>query len=587
MMTKKALSSISKKKRVTSESTKKSESASETKPTGNRYGLAKGNRNETRRRSNREIWAVDSETDPFKRKRIPRPFIWGAYNGSEYHEFATARELVDFFYERDCIVYAHNGGRFDWHYLREFMEPFTDVLVIAGRMAKFKIGQAEYRDSYNLLPMPLRSGGNKLEIDDYSAFEILERDKPHNRELIRERLRTDCLYLYQMLEKFIADYGLHLTFPGASMHAWSKLSSVEKPETNASFYARFEPYYFGGRVEVFESGIIERPLKLYDINSAYSFAMLSHHPWGTIPYETLTLPNALPKIERSFISIECASRGAFPIRDNRGSLQFPSDGQTRVHNVTGWEYLAALQTGQLQPGAFAIRSVLQLPDSIEFGGYMDNFYRIKVEAKQAGDVFAYECAKRFLCSLYGKFGSNPGNYFEYRLVSPRHLQAAFEDEGWLFACFCGELALVAKPVPEHKARFYNVAVAASITGFVRAYLNRAIRNAKGVVYCDTDCILASDFGALPTDPTALGSWKHEADIDYAAIAGKKMYALRTTQLDASNARLWKTASKGVRLSAADIVRIAKGEIVEYEPEIPQFSFKQGIHFVNRKIKATH
>src|ERR1700749_3811661 len=140
MTTKKASSSISRKNRVTSKQTKKHESAQETRNTGKRYGLANGNRNESRRRTKREIWAVDCETDPFKQGRIPKPFIWGAYNGCEYHEFGTAKQLVDFFYERNCIVYAHNGGRFDWHYLREFMEPWTDVLVIAGRMAKFTIG---------------------------------------------------------------------------------------------------------------------------------------------------------------------------------------------------------------------------------------------------------------------------------------------------------------------------------------------------------------------------------------------------------------------------------------------------------------
>lgn len=520
---------------------------------------------------------MDCETDPFKKGRIPKPFIWGAYNGSEYHQFNTSDGLVDFFFDRHVILYAHNGGRFDWHYCLYRIEPYSDVLVISGRLAKFKIGEAEYRDSYNLLPMPLRSGGAKFEID-YGILELAERDKPANRLLIEERLRTDCVYLFQMLEKFIADYGLHLTFPSASMHAWSKLSGIPKPETNSAFYQLFDPYYFGGRVECFESGIIERPLKLFDINSAYSFAMLSKHPWGEIPNESRTLPKRREAIERCFITLECKSRGAFPFRNNRGGLVFPNDGETRVFNVSGWEYLAALETGCLNE--HAIDKVLSLPLSIDFIGYMDNFYKIKVDAKRREDAFAYECAKRFLCSLYGKFGSNPDNYFEYQLIPLRYIDAAFEADGYMFCAEVGNLALVARPVPEHKARFYNVAVAASITGYVRAYLFRAIRNARGVVYCDTDCILASSFPGTATDPEKLGSWKHEADIEYAAIAGKKLYALRTTE------GKYKTASKGVKLTPAEIIRIAQGEVVEFEPEIPQYSFKRGIHFVPRKIRKT-
>jgi hypothetical protein len=178
----------------------------------------------------REIWAADSETDPFKRGRIPRPFIWGAYNGSEYHEFATAAEFVAFIRDRDCIVYAHNGGRFDWHYLIDQLAPFSTVMVIAGRLAKFKIGKAEFRDSYNIMPMPLRDGGKKLEIEDFSILEADVRDLPANKQVIRDRCRTDCIYLHEMLMKFIAEFGLHLTISSASMNAWHKISGIEKTE---------------------------------------------------------------------------------------------------------------------------------------------------------------------------------------------------------------------------------------------------------------------------------------------------------------------------------------------------------------------
>ena len=525
----------------------------------------------------KEIWAVDCETDPFKKRRIPRPFIWGAYNGIEYHEFSNADDLVHFFYDRPCLVYAHNGGRFDWHYLLGYLEAYSDVLIIAGRLAKFKIGEAEYRDSWNLLPMPLKAGGAKFEID-YSILELENRDVPSNRVLIRERLRTDCLYLFQMLERFISEFGLHLTFPTASMAAWAKLAKVEKPETNSEFYETIAPYYFGGRVECFESGIIERPLKMFDINSAYSYAMLSQHPYGETIYEQTTLPDSKAAIERSFITLRADACGSLPFRADGMGLEFPNDGESRLFNVTGWEFLASLETGSLR--RYRVDRVLRLPTAIDFSGYMDHFYRMKVEAKEQGDVARYEFAKRFLCSLYGKFGSNPDEYQEYKLIPPRYIDAAEESEGYLYCADLGKFALCARPLSEAKKRFYNVAVAASITGYVRAYLYRAIKNAKGVVYCDTDCIVASDFPGVATDPTKLGSWKHEADIDFAAVAGKKLYAFRTT------AGKWKTASKGVKLSAEEIVRIARGEVVEFEPEVPQYSMKRGIHFVPRKIRKT-
>jgi hypothetical protein len=535
----------------------------------------------------REIWAADSETDPFKRGRIPRPFIWGAYNGSEYHEFATAAEFVAFIRDRDCIVYAHNGGRFDWHYLIDQLAPFSTVMVIAGRLAKFKIGKAEFRDSYNIMPMPLRDGGKKLEIEDFSILEADVRDLPANKQVIRDRCRTDCIYLHEMLMKFIAEFGLHLTISSASMNAWHKISGIEKPNTTAQFYSDIAPYYFGGRVECFEPGIVERPFKIYDINSAYLAAMEHLHPWGESIDEYKTLPDGRSARERAFITLEADATGAFPFRERDGSLGFPADRQARIFHVTGWEYLSALETGTL--GKHAVQSVLRLPATIHFREYNAHFYGMKTTAKANGDKAYYEFAKRFLCSLYGKFGSNPDEYQEYQVVEPRFIEAACEADGYNFCAEFGPWALLSRPLLEDRQRYYNVAVAASITGYVRATCWRALRQSVQPLYIDTDCIHVVDPGALDIDETRLGAWKLEAECNFGAYAGKKLYACKVTDewRDAHpRDKAWKIASKGVRLTHEEICAIARGEDFEYDPEVPQYSMKRGIQFVKRKIKRT-
>lgn len=524
-----------------------------------------------------EIIAADSETDPARFGRIPRPFVWGWFNGSEYHEFHTKEAFLDSLVTRKCRVYAHNGGKFDWHYLIPDIDAFSPVMVIAGRLAKFKIGEAEFRDSFNIMPMPLKAGGAKFEID-LGILEESQRDLPGNRELIKERLRTDCLYLYAMLETFFSEFGSHLTISGASMSAWSKISGIAKPETDAGFYATFSNYYFGGRVEVFEGGIIERPFRIIDKNSAYPHAMLSLHPWGTVPYESTALPNSRGGIQRSFITLDCASHGAFPFRAQDGSLAFPADGIEREFHVTGWEFLAALETGVLT--SYEIRRVVSLPEMIEFRTYMDHFYKMKTDAKAKGDAARYEFSKRFLCSLYGKFGANPDKYQEYTLVHPRHIEAACETDGYVFLTELGPWALLSRPLMQERQRYYNVATAASITGYVRADMWRALRNVRGPIYCDTDAIVCADTGSLQLHDSDLGAWKVEADCDFGAFAGRKLYACRT--LDGK----WKKACKGVKLTHDEIVRIAKGEVIEYLPDFPQYSLKRGIQFQTRKIRRT-
>jgi hypothetical protein len=124
-----------------------------------------------------------------------------------------------------------------------------------------------------------------------------------------------------------------------------------------------------------------------------------------------------------------------------------------------------------------------------------------------------------------------------------------------------------------------VSVAASVTGFVRSYLWRNIHKTDTPLYCDTDSIAFAGNQNGINMSNELGAWELEAECDYAAIAGKKLYAFR--KLDGK----FKTASKGVRLDPSEIIDIAKGATVLYTPDAPTFSIKQGtVKFQSRSIK---
>lgn len=534
----------------------------------------------------REIWVADCETAPFGDNDwqhlcdgdIPLarfPFIWGAYNGCEYHEFNSSEDFIAFCNTLDnVIMYAHNGGKFDWFFLLDELEPWEPIMVISGRLAKFKIGGVEFRDSYNILPMPL-SAWEKDEFD-YTILKKEERDKPANRRKIQDYLRNDCKYLYQMVSAYIDRYGVNLTQASTALKVWQKLCQEEAPKTNKAFYNDISRFYYGGRVECFQTGIIDKPFKVIDINSAYPFAMKHRHPYGGTYNVTRKLPNSRAYIERCFISISCVSRGAFPYREKNG-LSFPNDDIRRTYFVTGWEFLSASETNSIFD--WEIEEVVQFNESIHFNDYIDHFYTMKTEAKENEDKAGYIFSKLFLNSLYGKFGANPENYNEYTIIPPRYIEAA-EYDNYGYCAELGPWALCSRPLEEHKARYYNVAVAASITGFVRAYLWKAINECKEVLYCDTDSIACADTGKLELDKTQLGAWDIEAYCDRGGIAGKKLYAFHTCE------GKWKTASKGVRLSPDEILEVASGRTVEYIPNNPSFSLKRGIKFISRKIQKS-
>lgn len=520
----------------------------------------------------RKFWVIDAETDPFKFGRVPKPFLWGAYDGNEYETFKTGKELVEFFYDKPVVIYAHNGGKFDYHFLTEYLEPDENIKIINGRLASFRIGSAEYRDSYSILPIPLSA--YKKDAVDYHIFEEKTRDTRKNKEIIEKYLKADCVYLYELIAAFKETYGNGLTLPGAALSFWSKFTGIKRPHTSKHFFDEIRPYYAGGRCEAIRPGIHKGNFRLYDINSAYPYAMSHDHPWGDRYKVSKRLPKRRGDLERCFITLTCAAVGALAKRDEKTrELSFPTHQRQTTFNITGWEFLAARETKTL--GAYTIHKVISFYDCVNFKGYVDHFFDIK--KKSAKGSPAYIFSKLFMNSLYGKLAANPDKYRDYKTCDPSEIKLNL-DYGWSLASLIGKVAILEKPVPEKYRRYLNVATGASITGFVRAMLWRAICAAKNPIYCDTDSIACTS-AQLP-ESQELGQWSVEFAFNNAAVAAKKLYAFWDTETGAE-----KLAHKGVKLNRGEIVTICKGEEITYNRDAPTFGIKpKKSLFVTRKVR---
>ncbi len=526
----------------------------------------------------KKIIIIDAETDPFAHGRTNiKPFIWGAYEDEfGFRWFDTTREMVDWCKTQDAYIFAHNGGKFDFLFMLDHFEARSEIRIINGRIAQFKIGKATFRDSFLILPIPLKDF--KKDKIDYSIMEASARDKVENRRKIIKYLKSDCEYLHQLVSHFYKEYGSKLTLASAAMTQWQKISGVKAPDTTAGFFDENRLYYFGGRVECFKAGIVKRKIKVFDINSAYPFAMVHEHPFGVETFTDTKLPSTRPAIERSFIDLTADSLGAFPYLGEKG-LGFPNDGQQREFKITGWEYLAASETGRLRNAR--ITKVKTFANTINFRSYVDHFYELKSKAEKGTP--AYISAKLFLNGLYGKFAANPNKYKRFLFVEPNLVDYFESISEFGLVDFVGNWALMAANLAEFQMRFYNVATGASITGFVRAYALRALDRAQGLCYMDTDGIHAEAIPALPISK-ALGDWNVEFEADQAAYAGKKLYALlkfKGKKLDDV-----KLASKGVRLNAAQIYKLARGGVVKYRQKAPSMSVRKGFVSLARDIKAT-
>lgn len=571
------------------------------------------------------IATIDAETDPFKLGRTEiRPFCFGFYTPETYREFWNIQDgeneihccvdlLFDFLDTLDepHIIYAHNGGKFDFHFFLDRIDEYTEAKIINGRIVSVKIGKHEFRDSFALLPVPL-AAYQKDDID-YGLMEPALRFD--YKDEISKYLHADCKYLYELVAGFIERYGMSLTMAGAAMKMWEKINRAQDddfraPKTSAWFYESFRKFYYGGRVQCFKTGIIEGTFDYVDINSAYPEAMLQMHPispdydeHGMVAGKRLERLLARPYMGNLFFDIDARSRGALPYRSEiDGSLHFPDDNKTRRYFVTGWEIKAGLETGTLE--IIKAHNVIEFDISgcMDFQNYIIPFYKERLQAKADGDAALDLWTKLFMNSLYGKFGANPDEYAHYKFV-PRHMKNALiagpltpdeineyverDLDGWRFSGDLGGHIVAEKELENHEKRFFNVATAASITGCVRAKLWRAICESTGPIYCDTDSIAAKSFGPLSYG-NELGQWgKVEASKEhgerpyvFAAVAGRKMYAFRDDKGQ------WKKASKGVRLTTDEIIAVAKGQTVTYTPLAPSFSVHREPTVIKRNVRLT-
>jgi len=518
-----------------------------------------------RKETENKIYTLDCETQPFDGiTEKYYPYVFGIFDGENFSHFEDIFLCVEFIRQNKGIYYAHNGGKFDWFFFVKYIEE-GKLLFINGRLSSAKIGESELRDSYNLLPVPLRA--YKKDDFDYSLL----KDYQKNKTVIIEYLKNDCVYLFELVKEFITTYGLSLTIAGSAYKKWKQIYNHSEI-TDKNYDSTFRNFYFGGRCQSFANGLVKKDMKCYDINSAYPYAMLFQHPKGS-KYFTTKSENTIKPY--SFVKLICVSKGALPFRDKNG-LNFPDDKIAREYFITGHEFLAAKKHGLIS-GIEILRVYTHL-ETQSFSKYVDYFYNIKQTA--AKNSAQYIISKLFLNSLYGKFGQNYEDFQDFYLADIKEKGIEFEDGKNHY--FLSEKVSETKGIyqaPVLRGNFFNVAVSASITGFVRAYLLEHIITADNPYYCDTDSIICDN---LPCKETAeLGDWKLEGEFSEGVFLGKKLYFLAGTKEN-------KFASKGVKMNKSDYYKILKEGVFEYSPIAPTFSLKkQTQKYVKRRVKNTN
>lgn len=523
----------------------------------------------------RQIVVADAETDPFLYGRKPEPFAWGFFDGSEFRYFwgsDCTQQFIEFLHsiKTPLTIYMHNGGKFDFFYFLPYLS--NPVKIINGRIVCASLGIHEVRDSYAIIPVPL-AAYQKDEID-YECFES-DRRESHKKEIIKY-LHGDCKYLYVLVSKFNQRFGDRLTIGGTAMSQLKELHDFRSGDSDHD--EKFRPFYFGGRVEAFKLGEFDGQYKCYDVNSMYPHAMRNYlHPISTqyvaVDNPRLTKSGDIDKFQNCiyFLQVEGYNYGAFATREKNG-LNFNVPYGTFF--VTSHEMKVALKHGIFKPVKTHVAYIPCYTGN--FAAYVDKYYAEKVESKKNGDAVNEIFAKLLLNSAYGKFAQNPENYFDWLITS----YGTWPDEdGWELHQEFDAVFIFRRKTDSH--RYFDVAIAASITGAARSILLDAIQTAKNPIYCDTDSLICESLGQTISD-TELGAWKHEGTFTRLCVAGKKMYA--GIGVKPNGKEFKKIASKGIKATFDDVLQITRGDSFEWRSMAPNFKLTGEVKFTKRTIR---
>lgn len=566
-------------------------------------------------KSNKFIVATtDFETDPFDGVSKIEPFAVGFYNGSTYHThwgddapqwlYEHVREL-----DQPHMIYAHNGGRFDFMFILQWLEP--DIFCIGRRIVSAKIRgrngiMHELRDSASLMPVPLKDAALKYEFD-YSNMRKNVRHKHY--DSIMSYLKQDCIGLYDTIKVGHEVVGKSLTMASAAMKQLNAaMPSIGHGKRAVEILSededlKFRDFYFGGRVQCFERGIIEDDFKVYDITSSYPNVMKRYrHPISASFVVGDTIGD-----DTDFAVIDATSNGCLPLRAEDGRLSFPIGRHT--FHASGHEIRTALSLGLLT--IHNIQVAYTATKHSTFAPFIDKFFALRKETQEKlseairfGDVdkVAYYDAMQLFFKLvmngsYGKFAINPRKFKNYMIQRVGSDTLKLDDSWTLSQRY--EAMDVYEQTCDSKlvARSYlNVCTGASITAAARCELMIALHNSIRPIYCDTDSIICKEF--VGETGKGLGQWKLENECYKAAIVERKTYALFgeiatdkkeyvKRMKDYGDASCIKLASKGVRLTAQQILDAAMGDTVTYYPLAPTFRIDGSFTYTSRRIKMNH
>lgn len=469
---------------------------------------------------------------------------------------------------KNTVIYAHNGGRFDWlHYIRHLLDNselsdcqvmMSEQIIIAITITLKTGHKFTLADSLRLMPYALKDIAEKMNethkkiyIGEYITRMDLFKDR--ERDNYYHYLHEDCYALQEAILSFWKKIHtlegsigyLPLTLPALALRVFRQY--IQGPiftPTNQDVKDFTRRAYTGGRVECYRPGLYKH-VNVFDVNSMYPFIM------ATYP---VPVSNRGYWVDR----IEPGTCGFYEVEYVQYDQTIPPllrDEKTHEFTYTGSGvfYIGELLTLPSEAISYKVSKGYIFQDTeVLFKSFVDRYYGIRLQAKSDNDPALDFIAKIMLNSLYGKFGQRP-----IRLTLELANNAKLEQyvrQGKTVTVRDEFMLVESEAQIDHEF----TAIAAIITAMARSTLYCHIRNAgDSYIYADTDSVHCD--GTTLETGDGLGALKLEKSGE-AVYIGRKLYGLRSGIGEYIKAKGVGRAIKSGVLNYANLAALGSGEI---------------------------
>lgn len=473
----------------------------------------------------------------------PESFIFAVIYGFNYTRICWSIDevkkvlLEPRFYKRK--IFAHNGGGYDYNAIYDNIFFVDPKAIFNGKFISFSNGNCTFADSTNIFvgqsiaKIGKQIGKEKIGMSggDYTNSDW---SKPKQKARDINGCIRDCEILYDALIQYFEFAGdIKITQASLSLTYFQRFHLEHDIEYNENVEYFWDSYY-GGRTEAFKIGPTNA--SVIDVNSMYSYIMretLFPNPKFLKVEENVDtnyfLQNILPHFEGivyATVSHKDVWLGGLPVR-HKQKLLFPVGVFEGAWNFN--EIRACISFGLVSIKRIT-RVVYSEPMQSPFIKFVDTGFAIKLDATIRGNKFEEDRIKRFLNSLYGKFGQRITEEYIYIDDVEKNIDLIrdYQKKKLLikldyFNADRNDAFLVVKSVVGKSISCSIPSFSSYITSGARVLiLKKLLEMEKNrPIYCDTDSIFYEIDDGIESSK-ALGEWKKEDKI-VTHIHGLKNY----------------------------------------------------------------